>query len=203
MGVIKEIKDYVKQLTISELVSSSSSDIYLNLTTLEGDKYTVRLSERGFSIVACELDSVQLEGWDLIVCPKNNFYRPYKRSLHRETVYETPHSLLDNISAAYRQVHTYICVSWQWKIWTRQYFPHRPMSSNDRLLVTTWQPNWLSWRRDERVKQKLIILSQNENKSRLYEFSLYLSREIMVLLFHIILHLFNRCPFHQGIGDPL
>ena len=62
MGVIKEIKDYVKQLTISELVSSSSSAIYLNLTTLEGDKYTVRLSERGFSIVACELDSVLLEG---------------------------------------------------------------------------------------------------------------------------------------------
>ena len=62
MGVIKEIKDYVKQLTISELVSSSSSAIYRNLTTLEGDKYTVRLSERGFSIVACELDSMQLEG---------------------------------------------------------------------------------------------------------------------------------------------
>ena len=61
-GVIKEIEAYVKQLTISEKVSSSSSAIHLNLVTLEDVNYTVRLCERGFSIVADQLDSVHWEG---------------------------------------------------------------------------------------------------------------------------------------------
>merc|ERR1712010_20646 len=82
-GVIKEVEAYVKQLTISSSISSSSLAIHLNLVTLENANYTVRLCERGFSIVADQLDSVHWDG---------------------ETVYETPHSLLDNISLGYRQV---------------------------------------------------------------------------------------------------
>ena len=61
-GVIREVEAYVKQLTVSEKVPSSSLAIHLNLVTLEDGNYTVRLCERGFSIVAHQLDSVHWDG---------------------------------------------------------------------------------------------------------------------------------------------
>jgi len=81
-GVIKEICDYVKYVGLSELLPSSSCQVFLNLTTLEEVSYTVLLNERGFSVVGDKVDSRNREG---------------------ETVYETPHALLDNLSPAYRQ----------------------------------------------------------------------------------------------------
>jgi len=81
-GVIKEIVDYVKLFVISEMVPSSDKQIFLNLITLEDQSYTIRLNEQGFSVVGEQLDTVEKEG---------------------ETFYETPHSLLDNISKGYRQ----------------------------------------------------------------------------------------------------
>ena len=60
--MIREVEAYVKQLTISSSISSSSLAIHLNLVTLEDAKYTVRLCERGFSIVADQLDSVHWDG---------------------------------------------------------------------------------------------------------------------------------------------
>merc|ERR1712130_683407 len=82
---IKIISNYIK--IISKLYQNYVkiiSKLYQNYikVTLEDANYTVRLCERGFSIVAHQLDSVHWEG---------------------ETVYETPHSLLDNISMGYRQ----------------------------------------------------------------------------------------------------
>ena len=84
-GVIKEIVDYVRLFVISEKLVSSESEIFLNLETLEGDRFTIRLDERGFTVVGKEVDTVEA-------------------GLLEQRQYETPHSLLDNISPQYRQV---------------------------------------------------------------------------------------------------
>ena len=84
-AVIKEIVDYVRLFVISDKLVSSESEIFLNLETLEGDRFTVRLDERGFTVVGKELDTVEA-------------------GLLEQRQFETPHSLLDNISPQYRQV---------------------------------------------------------------------------------------------------
>jgi len=82
-GVIKEIADFVKVFKVSEELKASSTEIFFNLITLEDSKFTIRLSERGFELVGDPLDTNSSAG---------------------TRVYETPHSLLDNISPGYRQV---------------------------------------------------------------------------------------------------
>lgn len=81
-GVIKEIGEFVKEFTVSEALGVTATEIHLNLVTLEGERLTVRLDERGFVVVGGGHDSLDREG---------------------ERIYETPHSLLDNISPGYRQ----------------------------------------------------------------------------------------------------
>jgi len=80
--VIKEIADFVKVFKVSEELKASSTEIFFNLVTLEDSKFTIRLSERGFELVGDLLDTNSSAG---------------------TRVYETPHSLLDNISPGYRQ----------------------------------------------------------------------------------------------------
>jgi hypothetical protein len=81
-GVIKEITNYVKRAAVSKALQASATQIFLNLVTLEDSAFTVLLCERGFSVVGRALDTADTEG---------------------EPVYETPHSLLDNLSPGYRQ----------------------------------------------------------------------------------------------------
>lgn len=81
-GVIQDISSYVKFVSVAENLPSSNSEIYLNLTTKENNNYTIVLNPEGFKIVGNNFDTANIEG---------------------ETVYETPYSLLDNISPAYRE----------------------------------------------------------------------------------------------------
>jgi hypothetical protein len=81
-GVIKEIINFVKVFAISDQLNASSTEIFLNLVTLEDSAFTIKLNERGFEVVGNSLDTNNTEG---------------------DRVYETPHSLLDNISPGYRQ----------------------------------------------------------------------------------------------------
>jgi hypothetical protein len=81
-GVIKEIVNFVKLFAVSDQLKASSTEIFLNLVTLEDSAFTIKLNERGFEVVGNSLDTNNTEG---------------------ERVYETPHSLLDNISPGYRQ----------------------------------------------------------------------------------------------------
>ncbi|CAB4060299.1 unnamed protein product [Lepeophtheirus salmonis] len=87
--VISDVKDYVKEIGISQTLPSSKSRIYLNLRIFEGSCYTVELTAAGFSIVAPEYDTIvaqsEREGNDD----------------EKTCVYETPFSLLDSISPAY------------------------------------------------------------------------------------------------------
>jgi len=81
-GVIKDIAAYVTSVTVSEKLPSCSSQIFLNLVTKEGNKYTIALNSEGFKVVGYSFDTADIDG---------------------ETVYETPYSLLDNLSPAYRE----------------------------------------------------------------------------------------------------
>lgn len=80
--MIQDISSYVKFVSVAENLPSSNSEIYLNLTTKENNNYTIVLNPEGFKIVGNNFDTANIEG---------------------ETVYETPYSLLDNISPAYRE----------------------------------------------------------------------------------------------------
>jgi len=81
-GVIKDIADYVQLVCISDKLPSSRSQIFLNLITKEQQSYTIALNPQGFKVVGHSLNTADEEG---------------------EIVYETPYSLLDNLSPAYRQ----------------------------------------------------------------------------------------------------
>jgi len=81
-AVIKDIADYVLSASVSETLPSSRSQIFLNLVTKEEKSFTVALNPEGFRVVGHSLNTVDTEG---------------------ENVYETPYSLLDNLSPAYRQ----------------------------------------------------------------------------------------------------
>jgi len=81
-GVIKEIVNFVKVFAVSDQLKASSTEIFLNLVTLEDSTFTIKLNERGFEVVGNNLDTNNVEG---------------------DRVYETPHSLLDNLSPGYRQ----------------------------------------------------------------------------------------------------
>jgi len=81
-GVIKDIADYVQLVCVSETLPSCRSQIFLNLITKEDKSYTIALNPQGFKVVGYSLDTADTEG---------------------ENVYETPYSLLDNLSPAYRQ----------------------------------------------------------------------------------------------------
>lgn len=81
-AVISDVTDHVKHIQIADGLKSSRSHIYLNLTILEGARFTVELSCQGFQIVGNE---------------HNSSGNP------QGEVYETPYSLLDNVSPGYRQ----------------------------------------------------------------------------------------------------
>jgi len=81
-GVIKDIEAYVKSVTVSSELPSTNSQIFLNLVTKEDKEYTVVLNSEGFKVVGFSVNTADIDG---------------------ETVYETPYSLLDNLSPAYRE----------------------------------------------------------------------------------------------------
>jgi len=81
-GVIKDIESYVKSVTVACEIPSTNSQIFLNLVTKEDQEYTVALNSEGFKVVGFSFNTTDVEG---------------------ETVYETPYSLLDNLSPAYRE----------------------------------------------------------------------------------------------------
>jgi len=81
-GVIKDIEAYVKSVTVASELPSTNSQIFLNLLTKEDKEYTVVLNSEGFKVVGFSFNTTDVDG---------------------ETVYETPYSLLDNLSPAYRE----------------------------------------------------------------------------------------------------
>lgn len=80
-AVINDVTRHVRELRLSERLVSSNRAVYLNLTTLEGQRFCVELSAAGFAIVGNRHDDTS------------------NTSNER---YETLYSLLDFVSPQYR-----------------------------------------------------------------------------------------------------
>ncbi|KAK4314745.1 hypothetical protein Pmani_013996 [Petrolisthes manimaculis] len=80
-AVIQDVKECVENIIVSSLPVSDTT-IYFNLTTKEKNSYCIELTASGFRIVSDKYDD---------------------KSQPTEDYFETPYSLLDNISPLYRQ----------------------------------------------------------------------------------------------------
>ncbi|KAK4297360.1 hypothetical protein Pmani_030212 [Petrolisthes manimaculis] len=80
-AVIQDVKECVENIIVSSLPVSDTT-IYFNLTTKEKNSYCIELTASGFRIVSDKYDD---------------------NSHPTEDYFETPYSLLDNISPLYRQ----------------------------------------------------------------------------------------------------
>ena len=60
--MIKEIVNFVKVFAVSDQLKASSTEIFLNLVTLEDSTFTIKLNERGFEVVGNNLDTNNVEG---------------------------------------------------------------------------------------------------------------------------------------------
>jgi len=90
-AVIKDVKEQVKDINISDKLQSDNSCIYLNITTVEDLKLTVQLSVQGFRVVSSnEHDFIETKD-------------DTTEDDEEVTFYETPYSLLDSISPGYRE----------------------------------------------------------------------------------------------------
>ena len=115
-----------------------------------------------------------------------------RENVCRETVYETPHSLLDNISLGYRQVflaHPFISPSLHstWEVFVHlshfQFLLEKAVTIF-RLLEPTSLPSWKSWKRGEKVKQSSVEPAADEKKTLLFCIIGLLS--LLLLFCHIL-----------------
>lgn len=82
-GIIYDIQPHVNILEVSKISKNlmpDEAEIFLNLETKEGKRYTVRLSSEGFAIVGNEFDCKAEEDMEDLIS------------------YETPYALLQTIS---------------------------------------------------------------------------------------------------------
>lgn len=79
-AVINDVKDHVREMSISSALQATELEIYLNCETLESKRCTIRLSGEGFQIVGNGYDKAD----DLKTFP-----------------YETPYALLNALSPRY------------------------------------------------------------------------------------------------------
>ncbi|XP_077288578.1 GSK3B-interacting protein-like [Arctopsyche grandis] len=81
-AVVKDIQNHVKLIEVSKKLCSSNQSIYLNLITFEDQEYCIELTGSGFSIVGKKCDVTDISD---------------------DVFYETPYSLLNELSVAYRK----------------------------------------------------------------------------------------------------
>uniref|UniRef100_A0A146MFQ1 GSK3-beta interaction protein n=1 Tax=Lygus hesperus TaxID=30085 RepID=A0A146MFQ1_LYGHE len=79
-AVILDVQAHVKEIGISPILHSTNSRVYLNLTTLECQPFTVELSSAGFRTVAKKYNSIDDE---------------------TGTYFDTPYALLTVLSPAF------------------------------------------------------------------------------------------------------
>ncbi|GBM72213.1 GSK3-beta interaction protein [Araneus ventricosus] len=83
-AVIRDVGFALKNIAISSHLPQSSTEIYFNVETKEGQKFCVELSSYGFRVVSDCFDRVE---------------ETYKD----QTYYETPYALLDKYSSQFRE----------------------------------------------------------------------------------------------------
>lgn len=82
-AVIEDIKNHVKNISISNQLNPNDREIFLNCETNELRKITIRLSADGYSVVGNEFDKIE------------------SNCIKVSTIYETPYGLLSAISPGY------------------------------------------------------------------------------------------------------
>uniref|UniRef100_T1GGM1 GSKIP domain-containing protein n=1 Tax=Megaselia scalaris TaxID=36166 RepID=T1GGM1_MEGSC len=88
-AVIRDIKNHVKEIFVSQSLPSNSFEIFINLETFENSKYCIRSSGSGFQIAG--------QGYD-----NKSIYESVMESEDQEPeIFETPYSLLSSISPGY------------------------------------------------------------------------------------------------------
>lgn len=81
-AVINDVKSHVNDIKISEKLECSNHNIYLNIITIENQRFCVQLSNQGFRIVGHNFDETNIDS---------------------DTFYETPYGLLNKISEKFQQ----------------------------------------------------------------------------------------------------
>ncbi|KAL1517741.1 hypothetical protein ABEB36_001472 [Hypothenemus hampei] len=81
-GVINDVKDHVKHIEVSKSLESSNSRIFLNVETLEGNKYTFELTVQGFRFCGQDFDR---DDWQ------------------NQNYFETPYALLNSVSPRFKE----------------------------------------------------------------------------------------------------
>ena len=80
-AVIRDVRDLVKSMNVSTHFESSNVRIYFELLTQEDEFFLVEMTALGFKVVGKKADSID--------------------SAIESSLYETPYSLLTNISSGY------------------------------------------------------------------------------------------------------
>jgi len=89
-AIIRDVGEFVKVIHVSDVLESSASRIYLNVTTMESKEFTIALTGEGFRVVA--------EGKHNSADEENQLRAPTSEG----SVFETPYSLLGSISPGFR-----------------------------------------------------------------------------------------------------
>ncbi|TRY72154.1 hypothetical protein TCAL_00257 [Tigriopus californicus] len=82
-SVIQDVRGHVQVITTSSILHCGNTRIYLNLTTQEGDRFTIELSRQGFRVVGSDHDNLSLD------------------NAEDPAYFETPYSLLGSVSPAF------------------------------------------------------------------------------------------------------
>lgn len=98
-AVIRDIGDHVRHASLSGVLASSDSLIYLNLTTLEGQQLTVRLTHQGFAVVSHQSHDTD----DVIGKKDSDDVTDIKEDDDDDSLqhYETAYALLSSVSKGY------------------------------------------------------------------------------------------------------
>lgn len=81
-AIINDVKSHLKVIEISEKLECTDTNIYLNLTTIEEDHFCIQVSSQGFRVVGNDFDENNIDSTEF---------------------YETPYSLLNQISEKFRE----------------------------------------------------------------------------------------------------
>lgn len=81
-AVIADIKKDVKDIAVSDKYPVDETGIFLNITTLDGDRFCAKMTSAGFEIVGQDYDQDTSDGQE-------------------GDVYETPYAMLSAISKMY------------------------------------------------------------------------------------------------------
>ncbi|KPM10279.1 DUF727 domain containing protein [Sarcoptes scabiei] len=124
LAVIDDIKPFVSQMSISNVLPCDTNGIYLNLEIKESNKFTIELSSAGFRVCGLDFDTIMNENNvenhqdGTIDLDKNDQQQQNKQhsstynssvikinddlSISMQKYFETPYSLLDSLSPSYR-----------------------------------------------------------------------------------------------------